>query len=372
VISGPRQVGKTTLITQLADRIRFPVIYEAADAIPAGNSLWIDQVWETARLRMKAENSGQYLLVLDEIQKIPNWSESVKKNWDRDTMDKINIKVVLLGSSRLLLHKGLTESLAGRFENITLGHWSFDEMHSAFGWDHDTFAWFGGYPGSAGIIADEERWKRYILDSLTETSISKDILMLTRIDKPALLRNLFELGCIYSGQILSYTKMLGQLHDAGNTTTLAHYLNLLGEAGLITGIKKYSSSAIRTRTSSPKLQVCNNALSSSQNRLNYKEIRKDHAAWGRIVESTVGAYLSNEAMKGSINLYYWHERSDEVDFVIERSRKVIGVEVKSTFSRNKKGMTTFEKKFKPLKTITLDDRIFPWHEFIRIKPAELF
>lgn len=372
VISGPRQVGKTTLIHQLADRISFPVMYEAADAVPAGNALWIDQVWETARLRMKAENSGQYLLVLDEIQKIPNWSESVKKNWDHDALNNINLKAVLLGSSRLLLRKGLTESLAGRFENITLGHWSFDEMHAAFGWDHDAYAWFGGYPGSAGIIADEERWKRYVRDSLIETSISRDILMLTRIDKPALLRNLFELGCIYSGQILSYTKMLGQLHDAGNTTTLAHYLDLLGEAGLITGINKYSSSTVRTRTSSPKFQVCNNALASSQNSLNYKDIRNDHAAWGRVVESAVGAYLANEAMKDSINLYYWRDRNDEVDFVIERGGKLIGVEVKSTFSRNKKGLIAFKKKFNPVKTITLDDNIFPWYEFIRINPAELF
>ena len=372
IISGPRQVGKTTLVNQLAGRISFPVMYEAADAVPNGNALWIDQVWETARLRMKAENSRQYLLVLDEIQKIPNWSESVKKNWDRDTLDNINLKTVLLGSSRLLLRQGLTESLAGRFENITLTHWSYDEMHAAFGWDHDTYAWFGGYPGSAELIADEDRWKRYVRDSLIETSISKDILMLTRIDKPALLRNLFELGCLYSGQILSYTKILGQLQDAGNTTTLAHYLDLLGEAGLITGISKYSSSPVRTRTSSPKFQVCNNALVSSQKKLNYKEIKNDHAAWGRIVESAVGAHLANEVMKDSITLYYWRDRNDEIDFVIERDGKLIGVEVKSTYSINKRGLTAFQKKFNPVKTLTVNDHIFPWHEFIRINPADLF
>jgi len=372
VISGPRQVGKTTLINQLLSRLSFPYIYEAADAVPAGNTLWIDQVWETVRLKMKAEKAGQYLLVLDEIQKIPNWSESVKKNWDRDTRDKINIKAVLLGSSRLLLRQGLTESLAGRFENITLGHWSFNEMQNAFGWDHDTYAWFGGYPGSAELIANEDRWKKYIRDSLIETSISKDILMLTRIDKPALLRNLFETGCLYSGQILSYSKMLGQLQDAGNTTTLAHYLNLLGEAGLIGGIAKYSSSPVRTRTSSPKFQVYNNALVSAQHRLNYKEIRNDHASWGRIIESAVGAYLSNEALKDRISLYYWRERNDEVDYVIESGGKIIGLEVKSTWSGNKRGLTAFQKKFNPLKTIIIDDHILPWHEFIRINPEELF
>src|SRR5512133_1440640 len=335
VISGPRQVGKTTLVNQLGKQISFPMMYEAADAVPAGSSLWIDQVWDTARLRMKAEGLRQYLLVLDEIQKVPNWSESVKKNWDQDSLNKINIKIILLGSSRLLLRQGLTESLAGRFENITLGHWSFEEMHTAFGWDQAAWAWFGGYPGSAALITDEDRWKRYISDSLVETSISKDILMLTRIDKPALLRNLFELSCLYSGQILSYTKMLGQLLDAGNTTTLAHYLDLLQEAGLVMGISKYSGSPVKTRSSSPKLQVCNNALVSSHNRLNLKDVRKDHAAWGRVVESAVGAYLANEAMKNNISIYYWRERNDEVDFVLERGGKLIGVEVKSSFSRNK-------------------------------------
>jgi uncharacterized protein len=372
VISGPRQVGKTTLVKQLASQTSFPVMYEAADAVPAGDSLWIDQVWDTARLRMKAENSKEYLLALDEIQKIPNWSESVKKNWDRDSLNNINIKIILLGSSRLLLRRGLTESLAGRFENITLGHWSSEEMKKAFGWDHDTWAWFGGYPGSAALVTDEDRWKRYVSDSLVETSISKDILMLTRIDKPALLRNLFELSCAYSGQILSYTKMLGQLLDAGNTTTLAHYLDLLDEAGLVTGISKYSSSPVRTRSSSPKLQVCNNALVSSHHRLGYNEIRKDHAAWGRIVESAVGSYLANEAMKNTISLYYWRERNDEVDFIIERGGKLIGIEVKSSFSRNQKGLVAFQKKFNPLKTITIDENTLPWQEFVGINPVELF
>jgi len=372
VISGPRQVGKTTLVNQLEKQISFRMMYKAADAVPAGNSLWIDQVWDTARLSMKTEGSIQYLLVLDEIQKISNWSESVKKNWDYDSSNNINIKVILLGSSRLLLRQGLTESLAGRFENITLGHWTFEEMHTAFGWDHATWAWFGGYPGSAALINDEDRWKKYISDSLVETSISKDILMLTRIDKPALLRNLFELSCVYSGQILSYTKMLGQLLDAGNTTTLAHYLDLLQEAGMVTGISKYPASPVKTRSSSPKLQVFNNALVSSGNNLNFKEIRNDHAAWGRIVESAVGAYLANETMKNTISLYYWRERNDEVDFVLERGGKLIGVEVKSSFSRNKRGMVAFQKKFNPAKTITIDDKVLPWHEFIRINPVELF
>ena len=372
VISGPRQVGKTTLITQLYDQLSIPAVYESADAVPAGNSLWIDQVWDTARLRMKNQKAGEFLLIIDEIQKIPDWSETVKKNWDYDTLEKINLKVVLLGSSRLLLQQGLTESLAGRFESIILAHWSFEEMHEAFGWDADTFAWFGSYPGSAELITDESRWKRYIRDSLTETSISKDMLMLTRIDKPALLRNLFELGCMFSGQVLSYTKMLGQLQDAGNTTTLSHYLRLLGSAGLVTGIEKYSGSPIRTRSGSPKFQVYNNALLSSQNPLTFSAVRNNPAVWGRIIESAVGAYLANESMKGRISLYYWRDRNDEVDFIIERNGKLAGIEVKSTLLRNKQGMTAFQKRFNPVKTICIDERRMPWHEFVCIDPVEFF
>lgn len=372
VISGPRQTGKTTLITSLAGQISFPVLYEAADAVPAGNNLWIDQVWDIARLKLKTEKARQLLLILDEIQKISNWSESVKKNWDSDTVNNINIKTVLLGSSRLLLQKGLTESLAGRFENIILTHWTYDEMHEAFGWDAEKYAWFGGYPGSASLIDDEDRWKRYIRDLMVETSISKDILMLSRIDKPALLKNLFELGCLFSGQILSYNKMIGQLHDAGNTTTLAHYLKLIGAAGLLTGIEKYSESLVKVRSGSPKFQVYNNALLSSQSKMSFNIARKDPAEWGRIVESAVGAYLANEAMKGTISLFYWRDHGDEVDFVIEKNGKILGVEVKSSFSGNKKGLAAFQRKFDPVRTIFIEDKLLPWQEFIRINPADLF
>ena len=372
VISGPRQVGKTTIITQLLKKIAIPAVYESADAVPAGNTVWLDQLYNAARLRMKSQGSDEFLIIIDEVQKIPNWSETVKKNWDFDSFNKTNIKVVLLGSSRLLLQQGLTESLAGRFENIILPHWSFTEMNKAFGWDSDTYAWFGGYPGSADLIPDEERWKRYIRDSIIETSISKDILMLTRVHKPALLKNLFELGCLYSGQILSYSKMLGQLHDAGNATTLANYLLLLGGAGLLGGIEKYSPSPVRTKSSSPKLQVYNNALLSSQNPLKFADIKNYPDAWGRVIESIVGTYLVNESLRGRFNLYYWRDRNDEVDFVIESNRKLIGIEVKSSISRSKKGMSAFQKIFNPAKTICIDNMGLPWQEFIKINPEELF
>ena len=360
VILGPRQVGKTTMVNQLLSQLPIPYTNESADAISATNSAWLMQAWETARLKMKASGASEYLLVIDEIQKIDNWSEVVKQQWDKDTREKVNIKVILLGSSRLLIQKGLTESLAGRFEAFYLGHWSFAEMEAAFGWSIEQYIYFGGYPGSATLINDEERWKNYIKDSLIETSISKDILMLTRIDKPALLKRLFELGCLYSGQILSYTKIIGQLQDAGNTTTLANYLKLLSDCGLLGGLEKYAGSVIRQRSSSPKFQVYNNALLTSQNDETYSTTIVNPKLWGRLVESSVGAHLLNHAVSERYNLYYWREGNNEVDFILEKGNKVIGLEVKSGASAENEGMAIFNEKFHPAKVLLVGTGGIPY------------
>jgi predicted AAA+ superfamily ATPase len=372
VLMGPRQVGKTTLIIQLIDKKKAGYHFVSADAVAASNAVWLEQQLETARLKMDQESTPEFLLVIDEIQKIDNWSQTIKLLWDTDTRNKKNLKVILLGSSRLLLQKGLTESLAGRFESTYMGHWSYLEMQEAFGWDANQFVWFGGYPGSAGLINDEERWKEYIQQSLIETSISKDILMLTRVDKPALMKRLFELGCLYSGQILSYTKMLGQLQDAGNTTTLSHYLELLDTAGLLRGIEKYSSNIIRKRSSSPKFQVHNTALVSSQRDERFRDISTKPDEWGRMVESAIGAHLINYSLTEGFNLCYWRERNDEIDFVIERKRKVIGLEVKNGATKRNSGMTAFQKQFNPGKVLLIGNSGLSWQNFLQMNPAELF
>jgi len=372
VILGPRQVGKTTMVNQLLSQLSVPYINESADAIAATNSAWLMQAWETARLKMKASGASEYLLVIDEIQKIDNWSEVVKQQWDKDTREKLNIKVILLGSSRLLIQKGLTESLAGRFETFYLGHWSFAEMEAAFGWSIEQYIYFGGYPGSATLINDEERWKNYIKDSLIETSISKDILMLTRVDKPALLKRLFELGCLYSGQILSYTKIIGQLQDAGNTTTLANYLKLLSDCGLLGGLEKYAGSVIRQRSSSPKFQVYNNALLTSQDDETYSTAIVNSKLWGRLVESSVGAHLLNHAVSERYNLYYWREGNHEVDFILEKGDKTIGLEVKSGASADNEGMGIFNEKFHPDKMLLVGTGGIPYEDFLKINPKDIF
>lgn len=329
VVAGPRQVGKTTLVQQVAGALNLPTTFASADAPTLQGAGWLAQQWDAARLAARGAGKRGALLVLDETQKIPDWSEQVKRLWDADTRQRCPLKVALLGSAPLLIARGLTESLAGRFEMLHLPHWSFSEMRDAFGFSLDQYVYFGGYPGAAPLIRDPARWARYIMDSLVETSVSRDVLLMTRVDKPALLRRLFELACRYSGQILSYTKMLGQLQDAGNSTTLAHYLDLLEGAGMVRGLPKYAGDTARQRASSPKLQVLNTALMSAQADADFKAARKDRASWGRLVESAVGAHLANAAAAGDCRLYYWRERGDEVDFVVERKRKLTAIEVKS-------------------------------------------
>ncbi|HRJ29892.1 MAG TPA: ATP-binding protein [Cyclobacteriaceae bacterium] len=372
VLMGPRQVGKSTLTGQVLAKLNAPNLFVSADAVANAGEVWLEQQWETARLQWKASGATAFILAIDEIQKIDNWSEVVKKLWDEDTRTNQPIKVILLGSSRLLLQQGLTESLAGRFETTYLGHWSFTEMKQAFGVTAEQYVWFGGYPGAASLMSDEDRWKKYVNDALIETSISKDILMLTRVDKPALLRKLFELGCLYSGQVLSYTKIVGQLQDAGNTTTLAHYLQLLDTAGLLAGIEKYTGEQLRQRSSSPKFQVHNTALLTAQQGAALKEVRLKPDVWGRWVEAAIGAHLVNHQLSEGYMVHYWRHRNDEIDFVLEKKGKVIGLEVKSGAIQKAPGMGAFKKQHKPDKVLLVGNSGIPWQEFLKLSFDQLF
>ncbi len=333
VLTGPRQVGKTTLAQQVANSLKLPVRFASADEPTLRSGEWIAQQWEAARIEAKESRRHGSVLILDEIQKVPVWSETIKRLWDRDSATKLPLKVVLLGSAPLLIQRGLTESLTGRFEVIHLPHWTYLEMQDAFGWTLEQYLFYGSYPGAAPLVKEPDRWARYIKDSLIETTISRDVLLLTRVDKPALLRRMFETGCAYSGQIISYQKMLGQLQDAGNTTTLAHYLDLLAGAGMIIGLQKFSGNAIRQRGSSPKLQVLNTALMGAQSGVTLSEAKKDQSFWGRIVESAIGAHLANAAAAGHCEVFYWRDRNREVDFVVRVRKTVTAIEVKSSQKR---------------------------------------
>jgi predicted AAA+ superfamily ATPase len=362
VVAGPRQVGKTTLVRQVMERYGRPAIYASADEPTLHNTAWIVQQWDAARLKA---GTGGALIVLDEIQKVPAWSETVKRLWDEDTRTRTTLKVVLLGSAPLLIQRGLSESLAGRFEILHLGHWSAGEMREAFGWPVERSIFYGGYPGAAALVVDHERWTRYVRDALIETTLSRDVLLLTRVDKPALLRRLFDLGCRYSGQILSYNKMLGQLNDAGNTTTLAHYLDLLAAAGMVSGLPKFAGQAVRSRASSPKLQVFNNALMTALSGHTCETARADNEYWGRLVESAVGAHLANAAAAGFCELYYWRDGNHEVDFVLRARRKLTAIEVKSGRQTDRlPGMQAFSSAYKPKRCLLIGGDGIPVDEFL--------
>jgi uncharacterized protein len=365
-VAGARQVGKTTLVQQVTSAAKIPVRYASADEPALRGPDWITQQWEAARLSAKPDGA---ILVIDEVQKAEGWSESVRRLWDEDTRLACPLKVVLLGSAPLLVQQGLTESLAGRFEILHLPHWSLSEMNAAFGFSVEEYIYYGGYPGAAPLSRESVRWRRYILDLVVETTISRDVLLLTRVDKPALLRRLFELGCRYSGQVLSYTKMLGQLQDAGNTTTLAHYLELLNSAGLLTGIGKFSGRAVRRRASSPKLQVLNTALMSAQSGLSLQDARGDREFWGRLAESAVGAHLANSAAAGECELSYWRDRNREVDFVTNTGRSITAIEVKSGRTRDAtSGLAAFGEAYRSARRLLVGGDGIPVYDFLQ-RPA---
>ncbi len=372
VIAGPRQVGKSTLVEQVLGSITLPYSSYSADNELNVTRAWISNVWDAARNEMTVRHETEHILVIDEVQKIDNWSEVVKKEWDRDTREKRNLKVLLLGSSRLLLKKGLTESLAGRFELIRMGHWTFSEMREAFDWTLDQYIYFGGYPGTAPLISNEIRWKKYVKDSLIESALANDVLGTTTVYKPALLKRLFELGCSYSGELLSLTKMMGQLQDKGNVTTLANYIQVLDECHLLAGLQKYSGDTARRYASVPKYQVYNNALMNVYSTANFEEQRLDLEKWGRLVESAVGSHLLNYADKLDYKVYYWREKNNEVDFIIERNRKVWAIEVKSGKRGMNKGLGLFREAFNPYRAFVVGTDGISVEEFLSANLDDFF
>ena len=372
VVMGARQIGKSTVVKQVLKDLDAPFQFYSADNVPTTNSAWISDCWVAVRSLMQSNGWESAVLVIDEIQKIANWSEAVKKEWDSDSFNDINIKVLLLGSSRVLLEKGLSESLAGRFEEIRMSHWSYAEMSEAFGLSLEQYVFFGGYPGAASLIGDEERFQQYIQSAIIEATINKDILMDTPISKPALLKQTFELGAAYSGELLSLNKMLGSLQDAGNTATLAGYINLLGESGMLCGLQKYSIDLARRKASIPKLQVYNNALKMIYNGLTFEQAITNRKVWGRIFESGIGAYLVSQAFIRRLEVFYWRERNDEVDFILRKNKSVVAIEIKSNAEKNTNGLKVFKELFNPTASLVVGDGGISAKDFLCMDLAKLF
>ena len=369
ILTGPRQVGKTTAARAVGERWNGPVRFAAADLpIPPGPE-WIETQWNLAR---RDAASSRALLVLDEVQKVRGWSEVVKACWDEDRAARRRLRVLILGSSALLLSKGTTESLAGRFFLHRCPHWSYTECRKAFAWELDDWIYHGGYPGAAVLVDDPESWKRYISDSLIETVLARDVLALQTVSKPALLRNLFLLATQFPAQILSYNKMLGQLQDAGNTTTLAHYLKLLEGAFLISGLEKYSPGGARGRGSSPKLVLWNNALITAIDPRSFREARSSPEYWGRLVENAVGAHLLNHLQGLSYEIGYWRHRNHEIDYIVRTGRKLWALEVKSGRHGAAAGIPAFREKAPKTVSLIVGSGGMSLSEFFSTDPGELF
>ena len=389
---GPRQSGKTTIVDQALARFRRETkretLYCAADApeeAAAGGGReatspprgtppeplgadWIIRHWNDARAR--AERNGGCVLVFDEIQEIPRWSSIVKGLWDADRGLRSRPHVVILGSAPMPVQSGLTESLVGRFEPIAVPHWSFREMAEAFGFDLHRYLYFGSYPGAAGLGVEgtEDEWRSVILNGCLRPTIERDILALTRVDKPALMKRLFEMGAQYSGQIVSFTKLLGHLQDAGNTTTLSRYLDLLEAVGLVAGLSGYATAPL-ARRSSPKLLVLNPALLTVSSRYDFRDALADRSFWGRVVESAVGAHLF-QTRRLSAGLYYWRAGNAEVDFVLDGGPHLLAIEVKSrAFRRAHTALAAFKAKYPHARSLLVGEGGIPIAEFLS-EPAE--
>ena len=369
VVIGPRQVGKTTAVQQLLERLERPSHVAAADtALPPGPE-WIESHWSVAT-SLPAGTEAPAILVLDEIQKVRGWSEVVKRLWDEAIRARRSMRVILLGSSSLLLQRGLTESLAGRFLLHRCPHWSWAECRKAFGWDLDRWLFFGGYPGAAPFADEETLWKRYVADSLVEPAIARDVLQLQTVHKPSLLRHLFAFAAAFPAQYVSYNKMLGQLQDVGNTTTLAHYLKLLETAFLVSGLELYSAGRGRRRGSSPKLILWNSALIHALSPLSFAEARRDGAWWGRVVENAVGAHLLNHLPEPAWQVTYWREGNMEVDFVVTQGHEVWALEVKSGRPGRLSGLAAFRARYPRSRALLVGVDGIPLDDFFARSPSD--
>ena len=374
VIMGPRQVGKSTLVEQFIRQTDVPYSLFSADGVGKSNTEWISERWHEARTRMMLNKELERILIIDEIQKISGWSEVVKKEWDQDSRDKRNLKVILLGSSRLLIQKGLEETLAGRFETIKMGYWEWLEMRDAFGFTIEEFVYFGGFPGLAPYIKDEDRWRDIMDDAIINPILTRDILEVEEIRNPALLRQVFELASIYSAHELSMTKMQGVI-NSGTVPTIGSYLRILDETMLVKPMLKYEPSVVGTKNSVPKMQTYNNAFRNRYCDHTFEEALMNRTEWGRQVESAVGAFLLGRSVTDKFDVLYWrNDKKKECDYVLKKGERLIAIEAKSGSASNSSGYQEFKAKYKDyiVNSFIAGPEGLPLEDFFRLDFKELF
>lgn len=369
---GPRQVGKTAMVKEALASSSIPWMYVCAEDLEVADGLWLRKLWEEIRQKAKESDRKEAVIVIDEVQRVDSWNETVKREWETDTFNKTNVKAILISSASHLIQKGLTESLVGKFESMLIPHWSYREMKEEFGWSPEEYMWFGGYPGGIKFMENESAWKRYIKTSVIDTSISKDILLQIRIDRPSLLRKLFETGSLHSSYVLSLTQVQEGLTERGNLSTLSNYLGLLESTFLMTGLDKYTGERNRKRSSKPKFQLFNNGLFSAQSDKTFHEAKSDPQLWGHVFESAVGTHLLNSSYTEDFDLYYWFEKRMEVDFIVEKDNRMIVIEVKYDKNAPETGLDLFTYKFDPKSIYTVGEGGIPIEEFLLMKPTDLF
>jgi predicted AAA+ superfamily ATPase len=300
----------------------------SADGVFNSDAGWLRDNWQRAVQEKK-------LLIIDEIQKCFNWAEAIKALYDETKRSKRRFSCILLGSSSLEIQKGLTESLTGRFQIIRVPHWNYEESSEGYALNFEDYLSYGGYPGSYDLIGSND-WFDYVKNSIISTVVEKDILLFNKVKNPSLFRQAFELLMSYPAQEISYTKLLGQLQDKGNVELIKHYISLYEGAYLVRVIEKYSTNAIRVRSSSPKIIPLAPALSFLQVRSRLTEDER-----GRVFEALVGAQL----VRTGEQLFYWREGVHEVDFVLKQGRSLWAIEVKSGRKRRSANLSLFKERF---------------------------
>lgn len=367
LVVGPRQIGKTTTVKQVLEVPEMPSVYASADTACGNEEEWLTLIWEKAREEARRSSKG-CVLAIDEIQRIPDWTQAVKRHWDADAWNKVNVKVVLIGSARARYIVGLSESLMGRFEEIRMTHWTFTEMREAFGWTLEQYVYFGGYPTAAVAINDELSWKEAIRSAVVDRTLARDILEDVRIAKAALMNRTLAVASARSGEEMSHTKLLTELQGpVGNVMTLSSYLALFHQSGLLGTLEKYEGGKLRRRSSIPKFQVHNNALCAALGAETFSDVRNDADLWHKRVRSAVGAYLASLAYRNGDELFYWRESDAEVDYVLHARSGVLAIQCEGG-RRADKGLEAFGRKFSPNATLIVGSGGMPLEMFLQTDP----
>ena len=382
LLTGPRQVGKTTLLLQLAGSLKGRAIYATADGPEASLPGFWERIWSSAE--EIAHRRGDAVVLLDEVQHLPDWSRRLKGEWDRIHRLKTPLHVIVTGSSALRLGSASRESLAGRFERVTLSHWPAaalrDILHVKAGAAAETQVLTGSYPGAHALRGDSARFRAYVRDAIVEPAIGRDVLALEPVRRPALLRQIFGFCASMPAQIVSLQKLQGRLTDPGALDTIAHYLHLLEDAYLIAPLEKFSVRPLRRRSAPPKIIVLSNALLAGMDPLGPPDRSKDPGRFGAWVENACLAHAWNSGQR----VTYWREEPIEVDGVIEGTWGAWAVEVKtgSFETHDLKGVLEFcrrNPRFRPLvlhgpEGVAAARRAqvasMPWERFLLSRPPQ--